>query len=199
MIRLAILLVGARSVRRQWPLLPAIGALWIMLGVLLIADVSDGVLSVTIDTLGVLLLVEGSAGLMGAFASTSRTRAALIWRAIAFIVFGLLVLDVPFDHGISDSVLFGLAFLVDGSVRVASAAVVRFERWRLAVFAGLIELALAAVILASWPLPHRYTIPFCLGLALLASGLTLVRLGLQLRRLPPVAAGCIDYRSAARA
>lgn len=185
MIRLAILLVGARSVRRQWLLLPAIGALWIMLGVLLIADVSDGVLSVTIDTLGVLLLVEGSAGLIGAFASTSRTRAALIGRAIAFIVFGLLVLDVPFDHGISDSVLFGLAFLVDGSVRMASAAVVRFERWRLAIFAGLIELALAALIIASWPLPNRYTIPFCVGIALLASGSTLVRLGLQLRRLPP--------------
>lgn len=184
MIRLAMLLIGARSVKRQWPMLPAMGALWILLGIVLIVDISDGVLSVTIDALGILLLAEGSAGLLGAFAMGMKSHAALAWRAVAFLAFGLLVLEVPVDHGIPDSVLFGLAFLVDGCVRIASGLVVRFERWRLAVFAGLVELALSVLILANWPMPHRYTVPFCLGVALLASGWSLVRLGLQLRRLP---------------
>jgi hypothetical protein len=78
-----------------------------------------------------------------------------------------------------------MAFVVDGSVRVASAWVVRFERWRAALFAGVVELVLATLVLVQWPVPHRYTIPFCLGVALFASGWSLIRLGLQLRGLPP--------------
>lgn len=184
MIRLAMLLIGARAVQRQWMLLPVLGIAWIFLGVLLIFDVSSGMLAVTIDMLAVLLLIEGTAGLVGAFAMGFKTHAALAWRAGALVLLGLMVLDVFFDHGISDSVLFGLAFLVDGCVRIASAYVVRFERWAIAVFAGLLELALAWLVFASWPLPYRYTIPFCLGIALLASGWSLIRLGLQLRKLP---------------
>ena len=36
MIRLVMLLIGARAVTRQWPMLPVLGALWMLLGVLLI-------------------------------------------------------------------------------------------------------------------------------------------------------------------
>jgi uncharacterized membrane protein HdeD (DUF308 family) len=184
MIRLVMLLIGARAVTRQWPMLPVLGALWMLLGVLLIGDISDGLLSVAIDTLGILLLAEGSAGLAGAFAMGMKSRAPLAGRAVAFVVLGLLVL-VPFDHGIPDSALFGLAFLIDGCVRIASAYVVLFSQWRLAILAGIVELTLAGLVLTNWPLPHVYTVPFCLGVALLASGWSLVRLGLQLRRLPP--------------
>jgi glycine/D-amino acid oxidase-like deaminating enzyme len=50
MIRLALLLIGARAIRRQWPLVPAIGALWMLIGALLLHDVlGDGTLSVAVE------------------------------------------------------------------------------------------------------------------------------------------------------
>ena len=184
MIQLAMLLIGARAVQTQWVLLPILGCAWIGLGALLIIDASSGTLMATLDLLAVLLLIEGVVSLIGAFAMGLKAHAALAWRAAALILIGLLALDVFFDHGRSDSLLFGIAFLIDGCVRIASAYVVRFERWRLGLFAGAVELLLAGVVLARWPIPHQYTIPFCVGIALLASGWSLIRLGLQLRRLP---------------
>lgn len=184
MVRLAILLIGTHSLKRQWPLLPLMGAVWMVLGAVLIVDASNGVLAIATDVMGALFALEGVLALAGAWGSSPQARAALLWRAVAFLVVGLLIMDVPFDHGISDSVLFGLAFLVDGMLRIASACVVRFRRWPLAVLGATIELILAVLILTDWPWPHRLVIPYCMSLAMIASGLTLLRLGLQLRRLP---------------
>jgi uncharacterized membrane protein HdeD (DUF308 family) len=185
MIRLAMLLLGARSIRRRWMLLPAVGALWMLVGALLIGDVSaDGLLSIGIEALGVLLIVEGVMVSPLALGGGVRTNPARLARAIGFVVLGVLILR-PIDHGVPDTLLFCLLFAVDGALRVASAWVVRFQRWRGALAAGVLELALAALVLADWPIAHTVIVPFSLGVALLASGWSLVRLGLQLRRLPP--------------
>lgn len=185
MVRLVLLLIGARALRRRWLVLPVVGALWMALGGLLIGDVSaDGKLSIAFETLAVLLVVEGLGALLGALGVGLRTAQAGAWRGLVLLVLGVLLLR-PFDHGLPDALLFGLAFLADGGLRVASAWVVRFAGWRWALVAGLAELALAALIFASWPVPHTVIVPFCFGVALLASGWSLVRLGLELRRLPP--------------
>lgn len=184
MVRLAVLLIGADAVRRQWPWLAAMGALWIAVGALVFLDASSGVLGLATEVLGALFAIEGAVALAGAWAATPGARSALAWRGVAFILFGLLIADVLVDHGLSDSILFGLAFLLDGALRIASAAVVRFERWRTAIAAACVELVLAGLILADWPWPYRLVIPYCMSVALATSGLTLVRLGLQLRALP---------------
>lgn len=184
MVRLAILLIGTQAVKRQWRLLPLLGALWIALGVLVFLDVSSGALAIATDVLGGLFVVEGMLVLGSVWASSRRAKAPLFARAVAFMLFGLMIMDVPFDHGISDSVLFGVVFVADGLLRIASAWVVRFRRWPVAILAAMVEILLAVLILTDWPWPHRYVIPYCMSVALLISGLTLVRLGLQLRNLP---------------
>ncbi|WP_342315356.1 hypothetical protein [Lysobacter sp. FW306-1B-D06B] len=184
MVRLAILLIGTQAVKRQWRLLPLLGALWIALGALVFLDVSSGALAIATDVLGGLFVVESVLVLASVWASSRRAKAPLVARALAFLLFGLMIMDVPFDHGISDSVLFGLVFSADGLLRIASAWVVRFRRWPVAIFAACIEIVLAVLILTDWPWPHRYVIPYCMSVALIISGLTLVRLGLQLRNLP---------------
>lgn len=65
-----------------------------------------------------------------------------------------------------------------------SAAFTRNHRQRVGIVAGLIEVALASIILLAWPVPHRLTVPFCFALLLLTSGYALVRMALPLRRLP---------------
>lgn len=184
MIRLAMLLIGARAFRRRWPLVPAIGALWMLIGAMLVGDVTaDGLLSIGIETLGILLIIEGLTGSLDSLSSGVRTNSSAMARALGFLVFGVLVLD-PFDHGIPDSLLFGLVFLLDGALRFASGYVVRFDGWRWASAAGAVEILLAFLTFANWPVAHDVIVPFCLGVALLASGFRLVRIGLQLRRLP---------------
>jgi uncharacterized membrane protein HdeD (DUF308 family) len=184
MVRLVLLLIGARALRRRWPLLVAAGVLWMALGSLLIGDVSaDGTLSIAFESLAVLLVLEGLGALLGALGMGVRAAQAAAWRGAILLVLGVLLLR-PFDHGLPDALLFGLAFLADGGLRVASAWVVRFSGWRWALAAGLAELALAVLVLASWPVPHTVLVPFCFGVALLASGWSLARLGVELRRLP---------------
>lgn len=184
MIQLAILLIGTRAVKRQWAVLPLVGLVWMALGVWVLTHVTNGILVIATDLLGALLLVEGLVVLLCVWASSLRAKAPLVVRAVAFMLLGLLILDVGLDHGLSDSILFGLAFLADGLLRTASAWVVRFRGWRVAMVAALLECSLGIVVLSNWPWPHGYVIPFCMALALLLSGLTLIRLGLQLRRLP---------------
>jgi hypothetical protein len=61
--------------------------------------------------------------------------------------------------------------------------VLRFAKWQLHVAGGVLELGFAAIAFSGWPVSYHRTVPFCLGVALLLSGWTIVRLGLLLRRL----------------
>lgn len=184
MVRLAILLVGAPAVRRQWYLLYALGLAWLGLGLLVFFDASSAAVRLTTEVLGGLIALEGVVLFVGAWGSHPRSRARMLGRAIALVVLGLLIMDVPFDHGISDSVLFGLAFVADACLRMASAWVVRFRGWTLAMAGAGVELVLGLLVLADWPWSYADVIPYCMAIALVASGLTLMRLARQLRTLP---------------
>ena len=54
-----MLLVGARTLRRKWPALALLGALWMALGVAILADASDRVTVVAVETFAILFLFEG--------------------------------------------------------------------------------------------------------------------------------------------
>ncbi|WP_454684218.1 HdeD family acid-resistance protein [Ancylobacter moscoviensis] len=185
MIRLAFLLLGGDALRPQWRVLAMAGAGTCLLGLLMLADLSDGKLSVVTDTLGILLALHGLVELAAAMLLGVRTHLRAVARGLAFLIAGFLVADIPWDNNIGSATLFGAAFAIDGVLRIASAAVVRNPRWRQGLAAGLVEIVLAVVILAGHPLPHRLTVPFCLALLLLSSGYTLFQLAMQLRALGP--------------
>jgi uncharacterized membrane protein HdeD (DUF308 family) len=185
MVKLAMLLMGAAAMQRRWLVLTGVGIAWISLALLIIGDAADGVTVVATETFGVLLLIEGTIAGVAAVASAMRGGRLVLVRALAFILFGLLILDFPWNNDIANSLLFGLALLVDGIVRIAAAHVLRHPRWKLTVLGGSLEVALAALALSNWPVGYNKTVPFCIGVALLLSGLAILRFGLLLRRLPP--------------
>ncbi len=92
---------------------------------------------------------------------------------------------MPWDDNIVATIVIGGALLIDGVFRLGSAIVIRSERWRQAVVVAALELVMAGLIWTPWPIPNRHTVPFCLGVILIAASGSLCRLGLQLRRLPP--------------
>ncbi|WP_287336156.1 hypothetical protein [Mesorhizobium sp.] len=184
MIRLVFLLLGARALKPVWQILTAAGVIWMLVGIAILFDLSDGALSVVLDTLAVFLVVEGLVEIAAAISVGLRQHWIDALRGIAFLFAAFLVFDVPWDNNIGAAIVFGTAFLVDGLFRIGSAFVIHSPRWRVGVVAGLIEISLAIGILMSWPVPHQLTVPFCFALLLLTSGYALVRMALPLRQLP---------------
>ena len=183
MIRLAMLLVGARALRHKWPVLAVVGLLWMSLGLVIMSDASDGVSVVATEAFGILLAFEGFIALWFFTLVPRRASGSVLFRALALLVLGFMVLDFPVQVDVENSVLFGLAFLIDGAARIVTAAVLRFSKWPLIAAGGALELAFAAIAFSGWPVSYHRTVPFCLGVALLLSGWTVLRLGLAMRRL----------------
>jgi uncharacterized membrane protein HdeD (DUF308 family) len=183
MIQLALLLVGVQAVQRHWLTLASLGAIWGALGFGILVDPLDGVQNITMHTLGLLLVFEGLAtlalGLLAHSAGPLR-----LSRALAFIVPGLMIVETPWRNVVLISVLFGLALLVDGMVRIASTLLVRFPGWRAALGASAIELVLAVLAFLPWPVSYEATVPFCVGIAMMLSSWSVIRSALLLRTLP---------------
>ncbi|MFK4821902.1 HdeD family acid-resistance protein [Ochrobactrum quorumnocens] len=184
MIRLLFLLLGARALKPLWRVLMLAGIVWTLLGFLLLFDLSDGRLSVVLDTLALFLIIEGSVEIAAAVSLGLRRHWIDVIRGGSFLFAAFLVFNVPWDNNIGAAIVFGTAFLIDGLFRIASAHILRSVRWRMGVAAGLIEVCLALMILFAWPVPHLLTVPFCFALLLLTSGYGLIRLALPLRELP---------------
>jgi uncharacterized membrane protein HdeD (DUF308 family) len=183
MIRLAMLLVGARALRRKWPMLGVLGMVWMTLGLAIMVDASGDLSIVTVEAIAILLLFEGFFALALFTLAPHRRGYMVLVKALALLVLGCMILDFPVQVDIENSLLFGLAFLIDGAARIATASVVRFPKWQLVAAGGALELCLGGLALVDWPVGYHRTVPFCIGVALLLSGWTILRLGLRLRQL----------------
>jgi uncharacterized membrane protein HdeD (DUF308 family) len=186
MIRLAALLLGTPALRAQWPLLLGVGLIGIALAAAIVGDAADGVTVVATEAFGWIFVVDGlsAVAVVAAQDTRSGSRRLDLARALGLIVLGLLILDLPWENDIANSVLFGLAFLIDGAARIATALVVRFRGWALVASGGVAELGLATLAFTSWPVSYQNTVPFCVAVLLLLSGSTVLRLALAVRKLP---------------
>jgi uncharacterized membrane protein HdeD (DUF308 family) len=198
MIRLAMLLVGARALRRKWRALVVLGTLWAALGLAIMADASDGLSHVAVEAFAIVLLFEGFLALAFFTLAPHRRGYTILIKGLALVVLGCMILDFPVQVDVEDSLLFGLAFVIDGGVRIATASLVRFPKWQLVAAGGALEVGLGAFVLSDWPVGYHQTVPFCIGVALLLSGWSVLRIGLRLRSLtddtPVVSLPVFEYR-----
>ncbi|QFU15337.1 HdeD family acid-resistance protein [Microvirga thermotolerans] len=185
MIRLAIILMGFETMRRQWRLLAVLAGAWLALGLAIMLDAADGVTVVVTETFGYLLVAEGLTALVVTAGLGRRRGRFFLARALVMLTLGLLIVDLPWRNDIANSLLFGIAFLLDGAIRLIAASFVRYPRWRTVAAVALVEIGLAVLAFTSWPISYTKTVPFCIGVALFLSGFTFFRLALGLRGLPP--------------
>jgi uncharacterized membrane protein HdeD (DUF308 family) len=183
MIQLTFLLLGAEAVRRHWIVLAAVGVTWALLGIAIMTESFEHIRGYTMHILGVLLVVEGCATMLARVAG----HRARLWhiKALALILPGLAIIETPLRNLMLVSILFGLALITDSIVRTISIFLVRFPGWRLALFGTSVEFILALLALTPWPVTYEATIPFCVSVALMLSGWTILRSALALRALPP--------------
>lgn len=171
--------------RRQWSLMASFGLIWIALGVAIVTDAADGITVVATESFGWLLVLEGAIALSFRIGASAQGARLATIKAVALLLFGLLIVDMPWRNDIANSILFGAALAIDGVVRIAAALVIRFSRWRMALAGGILELVLAALALFDWPVPYAMTVPFCIAVALILTGWAILRVSFLLRRMKP--------------
>ena len=166
---------GRHASWRWLPLSAIIGAVWAGFGLLIMADASDGVTGWQTETFGYLLIIEGLVAALATMVSVLSGGRLLLIRALALIGLGLLIIDMPWRNDIANSLLFGLAFLIDGTARVAAALVLHHPRWKAIVLGGNYRIGVgsARVVELADQLDDK-TVPFCIGVALLLSGVTIL-------------------------
>lgn len=184
MFRLVLVLFGGDALIRRWKFFLAIGLLVMAAGLGVLFDLVDGVADIASWSLGALLLLLGL-GELAISATHARMRRKLqMLRGLAMVVSACLVLDFPWENSIVSGVLFGVAFLINGLLRVGGSLLIRHRNWHSSCLLGAGYLVMTLLLLTSWPLPDALNVSFCLGLALLTSGGLLVRDALNLRRVP---------------
>jgi uncharacterized membrane protein HdeD (DUF308 family) len=183
MIRLLLLLLGAKLVQRRWRALLAIGAGWSALGLFTLLDALDGATLIRPHYFGYLLLLEGLVTLLAGVLA-SRRRVQQLVKAIILLLPAVIIIAQPRHSNMLIAMLLGGVMLCDGGLRIASAWVVRFDNWRMAMAAGIVEIILAVITLEPWPTWYEGTIGFNVGALLIISGWGTMLLANRLRKLP---------------
>ena len=185
MFRLALIFFGGDLLIKRWTFFVVLGVLAAVCGIVLLYDLIDGVADIAAEVLGAALLIQGLFEVVAGTAHTRMRRRLQMLRGFAMLVVACLVLDFPWNNSITAGALFSAAFIFNGLLRIGSSWLIRYPSWRQSCVLGFAYLAMALLLLTSWPLPDALNVSFCVGLGLLATGWVLVRGGLKLRRLPP--------------
>ena len=185
MIDIILLLLGGDYVRRRWALLAALGITWLAAGVWLCIDALDGVLYFPLEIFALLVLLESLIALTLARSGLSRAPRLRLIQASALALIALLILS-PWSLGkMVLALLLAAAFALDGATRIVTAWHVRFPGWRVTLLGGVLLIVLAITVAAPWPIVYVDTVPYCIGVGLIFSGIIITRLAFRLRHWPP--------------
>jgi len=85
--------------------------------------------------------------------------------------------------------LLAALFIVLGLFRGVGASVIRFPRWGLTVFSGLVSFVLGVYLLTTWPTASTYFIGVVIGVDLIFDGAALLGFAGAIHSLPEVQRG----------
>lgn len=183
MVRLVILLLGVDYLRSYWRTLTAIGVVGTLCGSILFIDALDDALYFPINPFAWLLLIEGSATLVVAHSGIVGQRKLRYLKGLSFVTAAALILAGHHHGNFILSMIFGTLFLADGLLQIVSAYVVRYRTFRIAMFGGGVEIALAVFFFQPYPTHYIGTVPYCLGLGLFFAGWNMLLVAGRARRM----------------
>ncbi|WP_321946795.1 MULTISPECIES: DUF308 domain-containing protein [unclassified Paraburkholderia] len=183
MVRIMMILLGVEYLRERWRGVMAVGVMSALVGAALFIDALDGVLYFHIAPFAWLLLIEGLATLAVAWTGMGGQRTLRYVKGFGFCITAVLVLSGYRHASFIISMVFATLFLADGLLQIASAWVVRYRTWRLALAGGALQIAIAIFLYQPYPTHYKGTVPYCLGLILMFAGWNLLLLALRARRL----------------
>ncbi|MBY0255358.1 MAG: DUF4105 domain-containing protein, partial [Methylobacterium organophilum] len=174
-----MLLVGRAAVRRHWHLIVATGLLWSLLGLLVVVDSLDGALHVPDRWFGLILLAEGVSALVVGASAVGAARRLRLAKGALLSVMAVLIMMATRHSTFLLAMIFGVAFVVDGLVRITIAGLLKFAGWRMSVALGGLSIAFGLFHLQPWPTWYAGTVGYCIGMFLILNGANLALVGLR--------------------
>jgi uncharacterized membrane protein HdeD (DUF308 family) len=173
------------AVREHWKAFLFEGILLVILGLAAIIVPPLAGLAVTIF-LGWMFLISGIAGLALTF--WARQMPGFWWSlisAVLGVVVGLVLLARPVQGVLTLTIVVGAYFLAEGVTSIMYALEHRrelSERWSWMLFAGVLDILIAAMIIAGLPGSAEWAIGLLVGINLLFGGASLIGMALAARQ-----------------
>ena len=174
----------SQAVREHWVLFLIEGIVLLLLGVLAVVIPPLATLTFTVF-LGCLFVVSGVVGLLTTFGA--RGAPGFWWSlasAVLAIVVGVLMLLWPVSGAISLTLLLAAFFILDGAASIMYALAHRQQltgQWGWLLAGGLIDLALAALIIVGFPGSAAWAVGLLVGIDLIFGGTSLIIVSLYAR------------------
>ncbi|MDR1191865.1 MAG: hypothetical protein LBK60_09450 [Verrucomicrobiales bacterium] len=185
MIQLFLLLCGTRAIRRKWWVILAFGLGWLSLGLFFMINALIDEVRIPSIYFAIPMLLDGMWSLATAFSSPIRT-ARWLRLARAGILLGICALIVlsPRHSGMIIALIIGPALIIDGCWHGASAVVIRYEGWRVALLYAAVKFVSGWWLLQPWPTHWQGEVGSDVGTLLFISGIRVCYLAWRIRRLP---------------
>src|SRR3979490_1412877 len=173
------------AVREHWKAFLIEGILLVILGLAAMIVPPLASLAVTIF-LGWMFLISGIAGL--ALTLWARGMPGFWWSLISAalgIVAGIILLAKPVQGTLTLTIVVGAYFLAEGVATIMYALEHRrelSERWTWLLFAGILDILIAGMIIAGLPGSAEWAIGLLVGINLLFGGASLIGVALAARR-----------------
>jgi uncharacterized membrane protein HdeD (DUF308 family) len=159
-----------------------LGAVFIFAGLFVLGDV---VLATVISAMliGFILLVAGASEIFQAF-SAPHWRGFFLRLLIGalYAVCGVMLVTDPMGASIVLTLIFGVALVASGVVRLFQA--LQYWEWSGALLfvSGIIGILAGLVVLLKWPISGLWVLGFMVGIDLLMHGFWWISLGMRLRQ-----------------
>jgi uncharacterized membrane protein HdeD (DUF308 family) len=174
----------AQSIREHWVLFLIEGIVLVVLGILAVIIPVVATIAVTIF-LGWLFLISGAVGLVTTFWAR---HAPGFWcsllSAVLAIAAGIVLLAWPISGAVSLTLLLIVFFTIEGVLTIMYALEHKKDlsgRWGWMLVSGIIDLILAAIILAGLPGTAAWALGLLVGINMLFGGAALIAMALHAR------------------
>jgi uncharacterized membrane protein HdeD (DUF308 family) len=180
--------IVTQSVREHWVLFLVEGIVLVVLGALAIVVPVVATIAVAIF-LGWLLLISGIVGLVTTF--MARQAPGFWWSLLSgvlAIAAGIVLLGWPVSGAVSLTLLLIIFFTIEGVATIMYALEHKRElsgRWGWMLASGVIDLILAAMILAGLPGTAAWALGLLVGINLLFGGASMIAMALHARSADP--------------
>lgn len=140
---------------------------------------------VSVELFGWLLLLGGIVSAAHAFWRRQWSGFFIeLFTGILYIIVGLMMIANPAESALALTLLIALFLMIGGVLRIVSALMIPFHHSAWVLLNGIIALLLGVMIWRQWPFSGLWVIGLFIGVDLLFYGLSMVMLGLTVKKLP---------------
>jgi uncharacterized membrane protein HdeD (DUF308 family) len=174
---------GLASLRAKWGWIVALGAIYLIAGILAFGSVLFATV-VSVLFVGAMMIVAGVTEIISAFQVKSWGKFNFwLLLGVLYVVAGFVTFENPLLAAATLTLFLGVVLVVSGIVRIFLAfGMNSASPWGMVALSGVITLLLGVMILAHWPVSSLYVLGIFLSVDLIFAGISWIGMGMALRR-----------------